>query len=196
MLAKLFSERLGLTLVVIVSGLGTALITGNTLTAVTIASVVVLMVGVATLAKRNESSPDHGARSRRAGDPFSFRYTWTTERQIGDVGDIVKQLESLGLRSEVGTDSASSVVLRGGSQIQTRLFGGYFVNPKRLPVQVDLEIISSDGNGQRKLGLKIHDTLGVAVRDKGFEDRYARAACDIRRTVEKCIKSTNANATS
>lgn len=185
MLAKLFNERLSLVLVVVVAGLATALITGSSLTAVIIASAVVLLLGALTLGKGSEaSSEQNNGSSQRAGEPFSFCYAWTTERQMDDLGVIVKQLSSLGLRPDVAANSVSSVVLRGGSQIQTRLLGGYFVDPKKLPIRVDLGISPKGENGQRALELTVQDTLGVAIRDKGLEERYARAACNIKRMVE------------
>jgi hypothetical protein len=67
----------------------------------------------------------------------------------------------------------------GGSQLRIRLFGGYFVEPKHLPVEVELAASGADGD-RRIVRLGVRDRLGVAIRDEALEERLAKAAEAIR----------------
>jgi hypothetical protein len=89
--------------------------------------------------------------------------------------------KGLGLTQE--RESPNEVVLKGGSQLWTRLFGGYFVNLRRLPIEVELRTANGAESGKWTVQLGIRDKLGIAVRDEALEDRFALAAGNIRETI-------------
>jgi hypothetical protein len=83
----------------------------------------------------------------------------------------------------------NKIVLRGGSQFWLRLIGGYFIDPKKLPVQVELKTASEPGTDQAVVQLSIRDAFGIAVRDEALEDRFALAAGNIREAIEMQLEA-------
>jgi hypothetical protein len=71
----------------------------------------------------------------------------------------------------------------GGSQLRSRLFGGYFVDPRRLPVQITIEA-TPNVDGSSTLAVEVRDRFGIGIRDRALEERYAQAAEIVRATVE------------
>lgn len=192
---KLLKTRLSFIAVVVVAGLATALVTGNGLVAAVTGIVVALAVSVAAAARSSKPLGDAQTQVKRAsGDPIAFKYAWELE-QSPDLGQVSQALAHHGLSLSPDTSSGSKMIFRGGSQLWTRLRGGYFVDPKRLPVVVELTVTSEESeNGQHRLDLCVSDTLGVAVRDQGLEERYKQAADSIRETIENRGKLTPVDA--
>lgn len=184
MILKTIRHRLGFAIVIAVAAVGTALVTGSSVLAAVVAIAVVVVLG-ALLAGRHDRSRDaNEPRQKRApGEPFAVSYRWRG-RQLPDLADLSESLTRRGVGLSIDSQSTREAELSGGSQLWTRLFGGYFVDPKRLPVRVELKAIGAEGNGGTALELNVRDRLGVAVRDGALEDRYMDAAAAIRGVVE------------
>lgn len=102
---------------------------------------------------------------------------------------MVRLLAEMGLRVGKAADSGGKLVFQGGSQVRTRLFGGYFVAPRKLPIQATLRTTNAEST-QVRLELEIQDTLKIAIRDEALEKRYVKAAADIRAAVEEGVNGT------
>lgn len=182
MILKSIKRRLGFALVIAVVALCTAVVTGNSIVVAIVAIVVALVLG-ALMAGSREPSPETDRQKRAPGEPFSISYRWKGDR-VPDLTALSQALNRAGFKLSVESESPGKIVLSGGSQLWTRLFGGYFVDPSRLPIQVELREVAAVGNGSRALELGVRDKLGVAVRDEALEDRYTQAAANIRSAVE------------
>jgi hypothetical protein len=188
MFLKPLKDRLSFTLIVVGVGLVTALIMGNGLLAAIVAIAAVLSIGVVSARRAGGRSLDATDRPRRLrGEPFSFRSTWMINHKP-NLEQVVQALTYQGLTSSSRSDlQGERVVVVGGSQLRTRLLGGYFVAPKHLPVRAELVIIDAGNRGQHKLELQVRDTIGLAARDRALEARYVRAATNIREVVEHSL---------
>lgn len=177
-------RRLGFASVIAASAFATAVVTGNS-TAVVVVAVSVVVLGA--LIARTSNSGKHSQEKRTPGEPYSAEYGWEVNA-TPDLEEIAHALdrEQLGLRPT--SQSQHSVTLRGGSQLWLRLIGGYFINPRRLPVQVELASIRTPGSEKAKVQLKVQDTFGIAVRDEALEDRFMQAAANIRGVVGKRLE--------
>jgi hypothetical protein len=122
---------------------------------------------------------------RTRGGVFAFDFEWPCERP--DLSDLAAALRELGLSVEPEAASEDRRVLRGGSQLRTRFHGGYFVDPRHLPVRAELVFVEAGGNGP-KLQLHLRDTLGHARRDIALGDRYQVLAEAIREIIDNRLK--------
>jgi len=131
--------------------------------------------GVAVAAKLrppgSRGAPVIPSDRRRPGQPFN----WALSGRRGlDVEEAVERLRRIGLNPE--TSEAADVRLSGGSNLRTRLLGGYFVDPARLPVKVELRT-----QGGAVQAIEVRDALGpVGLRDRALETRYALRVAEIR----------------
>jgi hypothetical protein len=134
---------------------------------------------VAFVANRRASEPTlDGETPRSAGG--RFEWTWTRSRGYAPLEDIAQRLQrDASMRQE--RHNPSHVVLKGGSQLWTRMFGGYFVDPRRLPVEVDLRGVANS-NGAA-LTVTVRDRMGPALRDARMRERYAERAANIRELI-------------
>lgn len=89
--------------------------------------------------------------------------------------------------TELENQSREKIVAVGGSQLRSRLFGGYFVDPKRVPVRIILEA-TSDEDGSSILSVEVRDRFGIAIRDSALEERYAQAPETVRAIAEPRLK--------
>lgn len=94
-------------------------------------------------------------------------------------------LSARGLTRDRSASSGSDLRFRRGSQIRTRLLGGYFVNPRFLPLRVEIKTDQDSERGGWMLQLCIQDTLGIAIRDAAARKRYAMAAAEIEDFVQE-----------
>jgi hypothetical protein len=183
MFFELLKDRLSFTLVVVISGLATAFITGNGVVAAVVGIGAGLLVNVVLAARSSRDLPDLGDQPPRSrGRPFSFQFTWDIN-QKPDLTHLAKMLAHRGLNPNSDLASAEGLVLEGGSQLRARLLGGYFVDPKYLPIHVELKIATGNDGDPYTLELDICDAAGLAVRDKELETRYAQAASEISHIV-------------
>jgi hypothetical protein len=109
--------------------------------------------------------------NRRLGEPFKWGFRAADDCSRSDAID---SLRSLGLRLDL--DEGGNSRLEGGSQLWTRLLGGYFVDPSRLPITVKLEESEEPGV---PLSVDVQDRLGIAVRDEALRRRYAARVGEI-----------------
>jgi len=163
-------------LIVVVASTATALIKGHSAAA----GGVGLLIGLALVALwgspgGSASGADASSRNeeRSPGQPFcrEFGVAWANSRS-----DVVDAVRSIGLRLVL--DGGHTARFEGGSQVRTRLLGGYFVNPIHLPITVTVtETDASDD----ALIIEIRDRLGpIAVRDRAFESRFELRAQEIQ----------------
>jgi hypothetical protein len=134
----------------------------------------VLAVGFVVNRRSSEPALD-GEKPRSAGGRFEWSWTQPAARRGGDLTGVARMLEAdAGLAQHL--QDSGRLVLTGGSQLWTRLFGGYFVDLRRLPVEVDLADVDDSG----ELQLTVRDRMGPAVRDARLRERYAERASEIR----------------
>lgn len=181
-------ERLGFTLVIVVAGLGTALITGNEILAAIIAIVIALGM-LAAWSRRSDEQSTESEEPRRKGSPFTYDFSWDLP-ESPDLERIVRALEQCRLEVGESPSPAVGIVVRSGSQLRTRLLGGYFVAPRHLPLKGQL-MTSNGGAGGVRVDLVIEDTLMIALRDGALERRYRKAAENIRVAVESGWATSN-----
>lgn len=176
---KLVKRRLGFAAVVAGSAFATALVTGNSTAAAVVAVAVVV---VAILMVSAGGSSEQAGRKRAPGQPYAASYKWEVD-EPPDLAGIALALDHqrLGLRPR--SQSQQKIILRGGSQLWLRLIGGYFIHPKRLPIEVELSATPAHGDEKTAVQLGIRDTFGISIRDEALEDRFTQAAESIRGTV-------------
>jgi hypothetical protein len=121
---------------------------------------------------------------------FSFTKSWTTT----EAGVITRLADVLSTRLDLeheGTPGETETILRGGSQLRTRLLGGWFISPAHLPKRVQL-LATSEPGGTRRVHVRVDDTLGaIAVRDRWFGRRYEQAADSVFAVVERTLSGTS-----
>jgi hypothetical protein len=176
-------RRVGWTLVIAGAAFVAALVVGDSLVAAVIAIVIVIAVG-AFIPNRGTTASDADYPSERSrGTPYVVSHIWTVD-QKADLSEIVRAFNETGLTFHRKAESSDEVILTSGSQLWTRLFGGYFVDSRRLPIEIHLKTLNGDPGGGWTVQLEIRDRLGVAVRDKALVDRFAQAAGSIREVVD------------
>jgi hypothetical protein len=181
-IVKSVRHRLGWTLVIAGAALATTLVMGNSLIAAVIAIVIVVLLSTLFFGRERRTSGAEYPSERTSGGPYATSHAWKVD-QKADLSEIVQALNDNGLALKQESESPNQVVLRGGSQLWTRLFGGYFVDPKRLPIEIELKAANGATSGHWTVQLGIQDRLGVGVRDEALEDRFAQAAGSIREVV-------------
>ncbi len=175
-------RRFGWALVIAGAAFVASLATGNSLVVAVVAIGIVIVLS-ALLSSRGERSSETDPPSKRAaGNPYSISHAWKVD-QRADLAEIARGLHDKGLVLRRESESSNEVVLRGGSQFWTRLFGGYFVDPRRLPIEVELRTANGTNGGKWTVQLGVRDRLGVAARDEALEDRFAQAAGSIREAI-------------
>ena len=183
---KPLKERFGFVLVIAIAGFGTAVIAGNDV----IAAAVAIFAGLAFLAvtgrQTKRDSDPVGDPTRRKGAPFTYLSAWELS-SMPDLEPAVRSLAELGLKVDRVSTPHEELVLNGGSQLRTRLFGGYFIAPRKLPIQARLLTVDTDGT-QPEVQLEVQDRLKIAVRDEALERRYITAAGHIYAAVEGALK--------
>jgi hypothetical protein len=169
----LLKRRLGSSLIVVTAGGAAALITGSSVIAAVVAIVAGLLVVGLIRSPGSKGEPTIPSDDRRAGEPFA----WTiTGSPVVTLDDAVGRLEAIGLT--IDRQGEGQAQLSGGSQLRTRLRGGYFVDPGLLPIAVALEAPVQLG---QPVEVRVHDAMGpVGVRDRALETRYALRVAQIR----------------
>jgi hypothetical protein len=173
-------------LVVAVVGFAVAAVTHHSLiTTLTSIGVVLLVFGFLERRVGPDESSSHDP-ARFNAEPFTFHFAWSLT-QKPELGTIEDRLAVQGMTPERDESANADLVMRGGSHLWTRLFGGFFVSLDRLPMRA--EVTLSKGTGAVwKLDLQISDRLGLAIRDATRERRFKMAAERIKDPVEKSLK--------
>lgn len=180
-------RRLGFAILVAVVAVATAVVSGNSLIAV-VAVVVAGMVLIAVAGSRSSSSPPGaGPKGRTWGGPLMNSYCWAGTGQL-DLTDLRRRLEAEGLSMTSEDRAHGKVVLKGGSQLRMRLLGGYFIDPKQLPILAELQG-SSVSAQELTLLLNVRDRFGVALRDDGLGEQFGQAAKHIKEVVESHLST-------
>lgn len=121
------------------------------------------------------------SRRRKAVARFTQLDRWAVAAPP-DLDGLVAALRREGLVQTVEEQSPRRVLLSGGSELRTRLLGGYFVDPEVLPIEVEITV--EMGDASPIVALAVRDRLGtVAIRDERLGDRFALAARDVRDAV-------------
>lgn len=168
-------RRLGWTTVIAGAALVTTLVMGNSLVAAIGAIAIVLALSALIPSRGTQASDADYPSKRTAGRPFSISHAWTVDRKA-DLAGLVRALNDKGFALRQESQSSNQIVLRSGSQLWTRLFGGYFVNPRRLPIEVELRTANGLNNDKWTVRLGVRDRFGIAIRDEALEDRFALVA--------------------
>jgi hypothetical protein len=176
-------RHLGVTFVIVAAGLGAALIVGNEVIAAVFA--VMVSLGIFAAIARGTKTEEMRRSQKEKKYPFAYAFSWKLHAGP-DLDQVAQSLERCGLTVEEPS-SVAGLSLKGGSQLRTRLFGGYFVAPRYLPIKAQLKVRTDEAMGS-KLELVVRDTLGIAVRDGALEERYEQAADSIRAAVEEGLE--------
>lgn len=183
-------EHLGVTITIVGAGIGTAIWRGSGLLPILIGMVATLAV-LSIFGSRKASSEQSEKESKAiASGPLSFSYSWQLSGPP-DLSELEEELRARGLELDQSSSSDSKRLFRRGSQLRTRLLGGYFVNPRFLPLQVEVETKHDSGECW-KLNVCAQDTLGVALRDSALRKRYALSASEIEGVVEEGLRRERA----
>jgi hypothetical protein len=176
-LLRNLKERFAFTLVVAISGVLTGLFTGSSVIVITVAVIAGLLF-VAFVRTPESDEPAMPGSTRKRGAPFAWKLTVDSEIRLSTAID---RLEAIGLRLDAR--GASDAQLSAGSQLKTRLLGGYFVDPVHLPVVVTLKALRQ---GTGPIEASVRDGLGpIGVRDRKLEARYARRVAQIRSALDQ-----------
>lgn len=182
-IAQSAGRRVGWTLLVAGAAFTAVLVMGSSLVSAVIAIVTVVALSAFIPNRGAPASGSDYPRERSPGSPYMISHTWTMDRKA-DLQAIVRALSDKGWALHRKSGTPDEVLLTSGSQLWTRLFGGYFVDSRRLPLEIHLKAVSGDPDGPWTVQLEIRDRLGVAVRDKALIDRFAQAAGSIREVVD------------
>lgn len=176
-MAHWMKDRLGFLLVIAMAAIGTALVSGNYLVAV--GSVMLVGLGIVALWRspsEQELVSDSPTERRSPGEEFRWSFRAANSRPRSEQ---IQALQGLGLRLDA--DDGHYALLEGGSQLRTRLLGGYFVNPSHLPIAV---AVSESDHPDGPLLIQVRDRLGrIAVRDRALESRYAARAKELQQAL-------------
>jgi hypothetical protein len=178
MISARLKDHSGFVLVVVVASTATALIKGHSVVAGGMGLLISLALVALWRVPEGGRSPGIPAQDRAPGEPFhwGFRVARDSSRE-----DVLHSLQDLGLRLDL--EDGRNARLEGGSQLRTRTFGGYFVNPSHLPITVSVR--KSDELGAPVL-IEVEDRLGpIAVRDRALESRYALRAQEIKDAISQ-----------
>ncbi len=132
-----------------------------------------LLIGLALVAvwRLPGGRREQGAEVIPAAEEGSLAqaYSWQFEVAANrSRSDAIAALQRGGLHLE--TDDEDEACFEGGSQVRTRLLGGYFVVPAHLPITV---ILTRSSSAEGAFAVEVRDRLGrVALRDRAFESRY------------------------
>lgn len=186
LILKAITRRLGLVVVVAGAAIGTSLIKGHLLVAAVAAAVAVLAVGGA-IADQRGRSPRAKAQGRTGfGRPYSSVMAWRVGR-APSADDTLKVLSNDSVALAVQRQSPGKIVFRRGNQLWLRLFGGYFIRPMRLPVEVELRTVRHKSGCT--IELEVRDRFGFAFRDDALSERFELAVADIWRAVETHLET-------
>jgi hypothetical protein len=174
--------RLGFLLVIAGSAVVVTLILHNKVAAL-LGTVVVAIVAMLLISGRSvPSSSTERDNARWNYKRGTFSHSWRLQDKP-DLADIGRALANIGFSAGDGVLSEDRIVQQRGSQFRTRLRGGYFVAPQKLPVEVELTVARGD-TGSWVLNMVLRDRLGVAIRDDALKQRYGLVDSEIQGVVE------------
>lgn len=162
-------DHLGVALLLVVVPIGVLVSRGNILMSVGVGMLAALLaVAAVRFLNRGSGSTTGGAL------PSTF--VWEVPLPASNNEErLVAQLAAIGLK--VDDRDSSENALFSGSQMRTRLLGGYFIAPRNLPIKVSWD----RHDGQDPGVAKIEDGLGpIAVRDRALKTRYEARVSEIR----------------
>jgi hypothetical protein len=92
----------------------------------------------------------------------------------GDAANLKHALHGFFARHSmtVVRDDGMETEVTQGSQLRTRLLGGWFVNGKHFPKRAMVRFTPAPESGGTRVDVHIEETLGFGVLDPIFEDRY------------------------
>jgi hypothetical protein len=95
--------------------------------------------------------------------------SWVTSVTINE---ILSKIQSFFAHHNISVDQICEGEIRGkqGSQLTTRLLGGWFVNPARFPKRMSISFRPVENGVQ--IEARIEEALGIGVLDRKFKDRY------------------------
>lgn len=87
-------------------------------------------------------------------------------------------------RIEVKSQSAGELTGYQGSQLQMRLLGGAFINPKKLPKRAIVRL--EPAGGGTTVTARFEDAVGVGAKT-GMKGRYERALSDLLARLKQAL---------
>src|SRR4051812_45568583 len=146
-------DHAGVILVILVVGIGTAIIAGNGIVAAVVSIGVALLAFSLIARKDKRTSQPSDLPQRDSGTEITFNFAWIVskppERSV-----LEGVLMEHGLKVDQDASSESTMVFRGGSQLRTRLLGGYFIAPSHLPLRAEVNLLAGEP-GAAKVELRI-----------------------------------------
>jgi hypothetical protein len=139
-----------------------------------------------------EESPSGGIRK-----PFRWSYKWTVQAE-SDIDKVIEALTREGklrLSARRDDDGVHSAELDGGSQLRTRLMGGYFVGEQHLPIHAHLQSQPTPETRRYTLELRMNDAAGIALRDQRLRSRFDERALTLASLVSAAAGSRPAEGT-
>jgi hypothetical protein len=110
------------------------------------------------------------------------------DRLVASVGDQAR----LRSQSDGHRDGTHVVTLKGGSQLRTRLLGGYFINPIYLPVRAELDL--GQAGKRDTLRLRVTDGFGrVFLRDSRFRERFDLRVAEIESVIDGAVSNAGSD---
>lgn len=166
------------------------LVAANSLIAAIILIVAAVLLTAAVVGRKDRSSETSSRIRPTIGQPMAETYMWEVDR-FPNLDSIVQALNERGFGLRPRQKSHDSIVLSGGSQIRTRLLGGYFVDPKWLPSVVELKTAKGSVGAGCRVELDIRDDFGIAVRDDALRGKFEQVAGNLGKAVEAHLESMN-----
>jgi hypothetical protein len=96
--------------------------------------------------------------------------SWTANTPIDLANDGLRRFFTQQQMIVVQEHAGPAIEVRQGSQLITRLLGGWFVNPKHFPKRAEIRLCPSE-KGLR-VDVLIEETLGLGFLDSHFKSRY------------------------
>lgn len=174
----------GAVFVVAVVVIGTAVAVGSGLLSAAV------LIGIAFFALllmrgRRGAKGSSDVPGQPTGTSFSF-YRVLSVRTAPDRSALEAALVDHGLKVDRGASSGSIVAVSGGSQLRTRLLGGYFVTPSSLPIRAEVTLPTHDGPAL-EVKVRVQDRLGIGIRDRALKRRYEAAAEEVEKLIEDSV---------
>lgn len=165
--------------------LAVAVVFGRSIFATCISIIGILLVFAAIDRWKAPTTTSTDRPMRLNAEPFRFDFAWQLEDKPV-LAAIQAILEPLGFRKEIDTSSGACLSMIGGSQLWTRLFGGYFVRLDQLPLRAKLGV-EKRADYAWQLELEVSDRFGWAIRNSSRKKRPEMATMQIKDAVESWL---------
>jgi hypothetical protein len=147
------------------------------------------LVGFAALIVKMQR-PGASTGQRDEKNRFTASRQWECRKSVDldQVAHSVANRARLRFQGGGARNGTRVVTMKGGSQLRTRLLGGYFINPTYLPVCAELDLDQSGKRG--RLRLRVTDGFGrVALRDPRLRERFDLRVAEIESVTDGTLST-------